>query len=71
METYKVTVFPYPYSNKVERWFSTKHEAKDYAKYQIKLGWAPHIEVFNESYTESKRVLFPSVAVSMFWNGVF
>lgn len=72
MNTYKVTAYPRPYSDKVEKWFSDKKEAREYAKYLVKLGWAPHTEKFlDDSYTVSKSVLFPSVAVFMFWSGVF
>jgi hypothetical protein len=71
MKNYKVTVHPWPYNNTIERWFSSKKETREYARYMVKLGWTPYIEVFNESRTEGKKFMFPSVAVAMFLNGVF
>lgn len=68
MNSYKITINTY--GPNAIKWFSTKADAKRYAKAQVKLGYTPYIQQVSEDYSTYKTVMFPSVAVLMFFLAV-
>lgn len=70
MVSYRVTTYPRPYADKVERVFTSRKEAREYARYQVKLGWMPHTEELSEA-KGVRKIVFPSVALVAFRDGVF
>lgn len=73
MASYKITthtVYTGAVSGAVVQWFSTKADAKRYAKTQVALGYYPQSELVADDYKSSKVVHFPSVAVKAFFAGL-
>lgn len=70
MNTYKISTHNFNGERLHFRWFSTKKEAKDYAKFLVRLGFTPYAESYSPNYDTVKSVVFPSVAVMMYFKGV-